>query len=180
MFDIVLQCYDRLRLITYRSMFRLLRERDGSLSATEAFSVDVIYLLHGPTVKQFADCLGISQPNATYKLNQLIQKGYVEKVPSTADRRELHLHVTDKYLCTFCNPSFPHPPRPLMESFPILTLRKVPNQLPPWFLSPVGCPSYLHHSQLPMFQHCNCRVLPTHFAKLFLTVRYCSHISEII
>ena len=98
MFDIVLQCYDRLRLITYRSMFRLLRERDGSLSATEAFSVDVIYLLHGPTVKQFEDCLGISQPNATYKLNQLIQKGYVEKVPSTADRRELHLHVTDKYM----------------------------------------------------------------------------------
>ena len=108
MFDIVLQCYDRLRLITYRSMFRLLRERDGSLSATEAFSVDVIYLLHGPTVKQFADCLGISQPNATYKLNQLIQKGYVEKVPSTADRRELHLHVTDKYMRYWNAVSYTH------------------------------------------------------------------------
>ena len=37
MFDIVLQCYDRLRLITYRSMFRLLRERDGSLTVSPVF-----------------------------------------------------------------------------------------------------------------------------------------------
>ena len=51
-----------------------------------------------PGVTELAETLGISQPNATYKLNQLIQKGYVEKVPSTADRRELHLHVTDKYM----------------------------------------------------------------------------------
>ncbi len=98
MIDCINRCYERLRLISYRSMFRLLRERDGSLSATEAFAVDVIYLLQGPTVKQFADCLGISQPNATYKINHLIQKGYVEKVPSLSDRREIHLHVTDKFM----------------------------------------------------------------------------------
>jgi DNA-binding MarR family transcriptional regulator len=79
-------------------MFGLLRERDGSLSATEAFSVDVIHLLQGPTIKEFADCLGISQPNATYKVNQLIQKGYVEKIPSLEDRRETHLQVTDRYI----------------------------------------------------------------------------------
>ena len=53
---------------------------------------------HGPTVKEFADCLGISQPNATYKINHLIQKGYVEKTPSLEDRREIHLHVTEKYM----------------------------------------------------------------------------------
>ena len=79
-------------------MFALLRERDGSLSATEAFSVDVIYLLRGPTIKEFADCLGISQPNATYKVNQLIQKGYIQKIPSLEDRRETHLQVTERYL----------------------------------------------------------------------------------
>lgn len=97
MFDIVLQCYDRLRLITYRSMFRLLRERDGSLSATEAFSVDVIYLLHGPTVKQFADCLGISQPNATYKVNNLAAKGYVNRHTPEDDRRECRLSVAERF-----------------------------------------------------------------------------------
>ena len=98
MFDSILKCYDRLRLLSYRGLFRVLRERDTSLSAAEAYSVDVIYLLHGPTVKQFADCLGISQPNATYKVNQLIQKGYVQKIPSLEDRRETHLQVTDRYL----------------------------------------------------------------------------------
>ncbi len=98
MFESIIKCYDRLRLLSYRGMFRLLRERDSSLSASEAYAVDVIYLLNAPTVKQFADCLGISQPNATYKINQLIQKGYVQKVPSREDRRELHLHVTEKYM----------------------------------------------------------------------------------
>ena len=98
MFYSISKCYDRLRLISYRGLFHVLRERDSSLSAAEAYSVDVIYLLHGPTVKEFADCLGISQPNATYKINHLIQKGYVEKIPSQEDRREIHLHVTDKYM----------------------------------------------------------------------------------
>ena len=98
MLQSILRCYERFRLSTYRSMFGLLRERDGSLSATEAFSVDVIHLLQGPTIKEFADCLGISQPNATYKVNQLIQKGYVEKIPSLEDRRETHLQVTDRYI----------------------------------------------------------------------------------
>ena len=98
MLQSILRCYEQLRLSTYRSMFGLLRERDGSLSATEAYSVDVIYLLREPTIKEFADCLGISQPNATYKVNQLIQKGYVQKIPSLEDRRETHLQVTDRYL----------------------------------------------------------------------------------
>ena len=98
MLDLITRCYARFRLITYRSMFRLLRERDSSLSAAEAFAVDVIYLLQEPTIKEFADCLGISQPNATYKVNHLIQKGYVQKTPSQEDRREAHLHVTDNYM----------------------------------------------------------------------------------
>lgn len=90
--------YQHFRLRNYRALFGRIREKDGSLSATEAFAADVIFLLGSPTITQLAETLGISQPNATYKLNQLIQKGYVEKVPSTADRRELHLHVTDKYM----------------------------------------------------------------------------------
>ena len=57
--------YRQLRLSSYRSMFGAIRERSGSLSATEAFSADVIQLLGTPTLSQFAQCLGISQPNAT-------------------------------------------------------------------------------------------------------------------
>jgi DNA-binding MarR family transcriptional regulator len=98
MLELIIRCYERFRLITYRGLFSLLRERDSSLSAAEAFAVDVIYLLDEPTIKEFADCLGISQPNATYKVNHLIQKGYVTKSPSQEDRRESHLQVTEKYM----------------------------------------------------------------------------------
>ena len=97
MFDIVLQCYDRLRLITYRSMFRLLRERDGSLSAMEVFSLEVIYALNRPTISQFARFIGISQSNATYKVNSLTRKGYLVRCPSEEDGREYNLELSDKF-----------------------------------------------------------------------------------
>lgn len=92
-----LSLYEKLRLMHYRSLFGRIHEKAGSLSATEAYSVDVIHILREPTIKQFSDFLGISQPNATYKINSLIEKGYIEKVPSDEDRREYHLHIADKF-----------------------------------------------------------------------------------
>ena len=86
--------YRQLRLTSYRQIFGAIRERSGSLSATEAFSADVIQLLGAPTLSQFAQYLGISQPNATYK--NLVAKGYVEKVPSPGDRREIRLQPAGK------------------------------------------------------------------------------------
>ena len=96
-FDEIMELYKKFRLLSYRSMFGKIREKNGSLSATEAFAADVIYLLGSPTLGQFADCLGISQPNATYKVNNLISKGYVSKTISELDRRECRLGVTDKF-----------------------------------------------------------------------------------
>lgn len=90
------QLYRRLRLTSYRRIFGSIRERSGSLSATEAFSADVIQLMGAPTLSQFAQHLGISQPNATYKINNLVAKGYVEKVPSPGDRREIRLQPAEK------------------------------------------------------------------------------------
>ena len=92
------ELYKKFRLVHYRNMFGRISERDGSLSATEAFASDVIYLLGDPTVKQFADCVGISQPNATYKANNLAAKGYITKTVSEDDKRECRLYVTDKFL----------------------------------------------------------------------------------
>ncbi|MEZ4509662.1 MAG: hypothetical protein R2912_09905 [Eubacteriales bacterium] len=39
-----------------------MHEKAGSLSATEAFSAEVIYLLGNPTVGEFAEYIGISSP----------------------------------------------------------------------------------------------------------------------
>lgn len=89
--------YKKSRLLTYQQMFGRIREKDGSLSATEAYAVDVIYLLGNPTITQLAETLGISQPNATYKVNNLVSKGYVIKTVSEDDKRECHLTVSDRF-----------------------------------------------------------------------------------
>jgi len=89
--------YRRFRLMNYRSLFDRIREKDGSLSATEAYAVDVIYLLEDPTIKDFSAFLNISQPNASYKVNSLIGKGYIQRLPSPDDGREFRLRVTEKF-----------------------------------------------------------------------------------
>ncbi len=92
-----LNIYDKFKLQFYRRVFELVRERDGSLSAMEAFSLEVIKMLDQPTVGQFADFLNISQSNATYKVNNLIRKGYLERENSQTDRREYHLVLSEKF-----------------------------------------------------------------------------------
>jgi DNA-binding MarR family transcriptional regulator len=94
----VSELYKNLRLSHYRNLFGQLKEKAGSLSATEAFSVEVIYLLHQPTISEFAEFIGISQPNASYKVNSLVTKGYLERMSSDDDRREAHLRVTKKFM----------------------------------------------------------------------------------
>ena len=85
--------YHRMRLTVYR---RLLR-RTGQLSTADAFATDVISLLEQPTLTQFAGEMGISQPSATYRVNELEQKGVVEKIASPRDRRECRLRVGSEY-----------------------------------------------------------------------------------
>jgi DNA-binding MarR family transcriptional regulator len=97
LYEAVTDLYKKFRLIHYRELFGKIREKDGSLSATEAFAVDVIYLLGNPTLSQFAEAIGVSQPNATYKANNLAAKGYVVKTLSEDDKRECRLMVSDKF-----------------------------------------------------------------------------------
>ena len=91
------EVYDKFKLQFYRKVFEQVREREGSLSAMEAFSLEVIKMLDQPTVGQFADFLNISQSNATYKVNSLIKKGYLERQNSQTDRREYHLVLSEKF-----------------------------------------------------------------------------------
>lgn len=88
-----IQLYRRMRLVIYR---RLLR-RTGQLSAADTFAADIIYLLEQPTLTQFAGEMGISQPSASYRVNELAQKGVVEKITSPRDRRECRLRVGAEY-----------------------------------------------------------------------------------
>lgn len=98
--------YEQFRLEHYRELFGRIREKDGSLSATEAYAADVIYLLGNPTVSTFAEVLGVSQPNATYKINNLEAKGYVTRSASDSDRRECRVSVGDRFY-SYYNTDYP-------------------------------------------------------------------------
>lgn len=80
-----------------KNLFSGVNDEKDSLSPTESYCVEAIFLLNRPTVHQFANYVNISQPNATYRISNLINKGYVRKVLSEDDRREYFLEVTDKF-----------------------------------------------------------------------------------
>ena len=89
--------FDKFKFQFFRKIFESVRERDGSLSAMEACSLEIIELLDAPTIGEFADFLNISQSNATYKVNSLMRKGYLVRQNSETDRREYHLILSDKF-----------------------------------------------------------------------------------
>ena len=90
--------YSKFNLHFYREIFSTFQDREASLTVVETFCMEVILALKEPTVNEFASFVRISSPNAAYKINNLIQKGYVEKIQSSNDRREYHLRPTQKYI----------------------------------------------------------------------------------
>lgn len=82
----------------YKQLLGEIGMREGSLSATESYCVEIIYLLGKPTISDFAQYLNLSIPNANYKINSLVKKGYVVREQSKTDLRESYLCVTDKFL----------------------------------------------------------------------------------
>lgn len=90
--------YLNFKLHFYQQVFKNFESREATLTTVESFCMEVIYALGNPTVNQFATFIGISSPNAAYKINNLIKKGYLNKVQSDTDKREYHLQVTEKYI----------------------------------------------------------------------------------
>ena len=92
------EVYTKFKLHFYRSVFGRFQNREASLTTVETFCMEIIMALGEPTVNEFSSFVGISAPNAAYKINNLIQKGYVRKEQSETDKREYHLVVTQKYI----------------------------------------------------------------------------------
>lgn len=89
--------YSKFKLNFYQKVFQTFENREASLTTIEAFFVEVIYALNCPTVNEVSRFTGVSQPNVAYKVNNLEKKGYVKRVRSQEDKREVHLIVTDKF-----------------------------------------------------------------------------------
>lgn len=90
--------YTKFKLHFYKEIFQRFQNREASLTTVETFCMETILALGNPTVNEFATFMCISPPNAAYKVNSLIKKGYIHKVQSETDRREYHLEVTQKYI----------------------------------------------------------------------------------
>ena len=90
--------YSKFKLHFYQKVFERIEGRETSLTTVETFCMEIIYAANGPTVNEFAKLANLSSPNAAYKVNNLVKKGYLEKIQSTEDKREYHLYVTQKYL----------------------------------------------------------------------------------
>ena len=88
--------YTKFKLHFYQAVFSQFQTGETKLSAVETFCMEIIRALDEPTINEFASFVNISSPNAAYKVNSLIRKGYLEKVQSPNDRREYHLRPTQK------------------------------------------------------------------------------------
>lgn len=89
--------YTKFKLHFYRAVFGRFQKREASLTTVETFCMEIIMALGKPTINEFSGFVQVSPPNAAYKINSLLQKGYVRKEQSEDDKREYHLVVTKKY-----------------------------------------------------------------------------------
>lgn len=89
--------YTKFKLHFFQNIFEKWQNREASLTTVETFCMEIIYYMKNPTINEFARLANISSPNAAYKINNLIKKGYIKKVQSKRDKREYHLEVTEKY-----------------------------------------------------------------------------------
>ena len=92
-----IQVYTKFKLHFYKSLFEKIQKRETSLTTVETYCIEIIHAMGTPTIGEFASFIQISSPNAAYKVNSLIKKGYLIKVQSEDDKRDYHLEVTDKY-----------------------------------------------------------------------------------
>ncbi|MDD4850089.1 MAG: MarR family transcriptional regulator [Gemmiger sp.] len=90
--------YTKFKLHFYQKVFARFETRDATLTTVESFCMEGIMAMGEPTIAEFSRMMQISTPNAAYKINSLVQKGYVEKLQSHTDRREYHLRPTQKYV----------------------------------------------------------------------------------
>ena len=95
--------YTKFKLHFYQNVFQRFATREATLTTVESFCMEGIMAMGEPTIAEFSRMMGISTPNAAYKIGSLVKKGYVEKIQSTTDRREYFLRPTQKYIDYYNN-----------------------------------------------------------------------------
>lgn len=98
LYDSFNKVYTKFKLHFYKEVFKKWRDREVSLTTVETFCMEIIHALGKPTVSEFASFTSLSSANAADKINNLVKKGYLNKVQSDEDKRIYYLEVTKKYI----------------------------------------------------------------------------------
>jgi len=98
--EVFFELYSSFMLHYYADLFHRADDNgngEGGLTTVETLCMEIIHYMKNPSINEFANVIGISSPNATYKVNSLIKKGYLEKIQSSEDKREFYLKETPKF-----------------------------------------------------------------------------------
>ena len=98
LYDSFNKVYTKFKMHFYKEVFKKWKDREATLTTVETFCMEIIHALGKPTVSEFASFTSLSSANAADKINNLVKKGYLNKVQSEEDKRIYHLEVTKKYL----------------------------------------------------------------------------------
>ncbi len=90
--------FRKFKLHFYHDAFQKWKGRELSLTTVETFCMEMIYYLNRPTISQFSRFASLSSANAADKINNLVSKGYLNRIQDEKDRRKFYLEPTQKYL----------------------------------------------------------------------------------
>jgi DNA-binding MarR family transcriptional regulator len=68
----------------------------SDLSLTQMNYLETIYQLENPNLTELAAELNLTKPTVKVAIDKLMEKDYLYRVKSDADRRSAHLHLTEK------------------------------------------------------------------------------------
>ena len=92
---LLLQCVDTLDASLKSTLEQLGQQAGlGKLTINQLQYIDAIHLLDQPTITELAEQLDITKPSVTAGVNKLVTLGYVRKIPSTEDKRVVHIELT--------------------------------------------------------------------------------------
>lgn len=89
--------YRKCKIMLYEKALQYNTDEADALNFQEVVCMEIIVALDGPTVSNFAKYARLSNPNAAYRVQKLVEKGYVSKVQDTEDKRTYYLVPTEKY-----------------------------------------------------------------------------------
>ncbi len=68
----------------------------SDLSMRQMYYLETIQQMERPTATDLAQRLGLSKPSVTVIVRNLVQNGYIRRIPSEEDKRLFHIEPTDK------------------------------------------------------------------------------------